>query len=110
MGEEEPNEDNQVEKISALNRILESLISDASDLVKDLYWSVKTYMFFGLVSLLFGVQTIIYNIDSLQSHLYIPVFVGSAMIFSGLVQMINYFRLTRKYSKLFKIQDELKRS
>jgi len=109
MKDERQEEKNQVDKIPALNMIFENLISDASELVKDLYWGVKTYLFFGLISFLFGVQTIINNIDSLQSHLYIPLFVGGALIFSGLVQIITYFRLSRKYSKLFKIQDELKK-
>jgi len=110
MKDERQQEKNQVDRIPALNMIFENLISDASELVKDLYWGVKTYLFFGLISFLFGVQTIIYNIDSLQGQLYIPLFVGGAMIFSGSVQIITYFRLNRKYSKLFKIQDELKKS
>jgi len=110
MKDERQEEKNQVDKIPALNMIFENLISDASELVKDLYWGVKTYLFFGLISFLFGVQTIIYNIDSLQAHLYIPLFVGATMIFSGSVQILTYFELNRKYSKLFKIQDELKKS
>jgi uncharacterized membrane protein HdeD (DUF308 family) len=103
-------EENQVDKISALNIIFENLISDASELVKDLYWGVKNYLFFGLISFAFGLQTVIYNIDSLQSRFYIPLFVGGAMMFSGLAQIFNYFRLRRKYSKLFKVQYELRKS
>ena len=110
MEEEPPQDDGQVDRIAALNTIFEDLISDASDLVKDLYWGVKTYLFFGLISLLFGVQTIIYNIDTIQARLYIPVVVGGAMIFSGLVQIGNYFRLRLKYSKLFSAQDELRKA
>ncbi len=97
-------------KISALNEIFEDLISDASDLVSDLNWGVKTYAFFGLVSLLFGVQTIIYNIETLQGRLYVPLFVGGALIFSGIVQVLNYFRLRKKYSRLFEFQRKLKES
>jgi len=92
------------------NIIFENLILDASELVKDLYWSVKTYLFFGLISFLFGVQTIIHDMDSLQAQLYIPLFVGGALIFCGSVQILTYFKLTRRYSKLFQIQDELKTS
>jgi len=103
-------EESQIDKISIMNAIFENLISDASDLIKDLYWGVKTYLLFGLISFLFGVQTIICNIDSLQSHLYIPLFVGVAMIFSGSIQILNYLRLNSKYSKLFKTQNELKKS
>jgi uncharacterized membrane protein HdeD (DUF308 family) len=110
MKGEESIEEEQVEKISALNAIFENLIVDASELVKDLYWGVKTYIFFGLISLLFGVETILLNMDVLQSRFYIPLFVGGALIFCGLVQIFNYFRLSGKYSKLFKIQDELKKS
>lgn len=108
MTDERPEDENRANKISALNMIFENLISDASDLVKDLYWGVKTYLFFGLISFLFGVQTILHSMDSLQAQLYIPLFVGGAMMFSGSVQILNYFRLSRKYSRLFKIQDELK--
>ncbi len=108
--EEPPQDDSQVDRIAALNMIFEDLIADASELVKDLYWGVKTYLFFGLISLLFGVQTIIYNIDTIQARLYIPVVVGGAMIFSGLVQIGNYFRLRLKYSKLFSAQNELRKA
>ncbi|HDQ05601.1 MAG TPA: hypothetical protein ENN36_02615 [Candidatus Bathyarchaeota archaeon] len=57
------------EKVSTLNMIFEDLITDASDLVKDLYWGVKTYLFFGLMTILFGVQEIVYNIDVIQERL-----------------------------------------
>ena len=110
MKDEKPKEESQVEKIPALNMIFKNLISDASELVKDLYWGVKTYLFFGLISFLFGVQTILYNMNSLQGQLYIPLLVGGAMIFSGLAQIINYFRLNVKYSNLFKTQHELRKS
>lgn len=103
-------EEKGVEKVTVLNTIFEELVTDASDLVKDLYWGVKTYMFFGLITLLFGVQEIVYNIEILQERLYIPLLIGGVLIFSGIVQIVNYFRLRSKYSKLFKIQSELKNS
>jgi len=34
---------NGVEKVNALNPIFEDAISDASELINDLNWSVKTY-------------------------------------------------------------------
>ena len=103
-------EEKGVEKVTVLNTIFEELVTDASDLVKDLYWGVKTYMFFGLITLLFGVQEIVYNMEILQERLYIPLLIGGVLIFSGIVQIVNYFRLRSKYSKLFKIQSELKNS
>jgi hypothetical protein len=103
-------EEKGVEKVTVLNTIIEELVTDASDLVKDLYWGVKTYMFFGLITLLFGVQEIVYNMEILQERLYIPLLIGGVLIFSGIVQIVNYFRLRSKYSKLFKIQSELKNS
>ena len=99
-----------IEKISTLNTIFEDLITDASDLVKDLYWGVKTYLLFGLMTILFGVQEIIYNIDLLQDRLYIPLFIGAVLLFSGFAQILNYFRLRSKYSRLFRVQSELKKS
>ena len=42
MDSKEQKDENNVEKISALNDIFEDVITDASDLIKDLYWSVKT--------------------------------------------------------------------
>lgn len=110
MKEEVSKEESHVDKVSSLNAIFDNLVSDASDLIKDLYWGVKNYLFFGLISFLFGVQTIISNMELLQSQLYIPLFVGGAMIFSGLVQILNYFRLSSKYSRLFKTQNELKKT
>ena len=106
--EKAEKEENNFEKVAVLNTIFEDLVNDASDLVKDLYWGVKTYMFLGLITILFGVQEIVYNIDLLQERFYIPLFIGGIMLFSGAVQIINYFRLRSKYSRLFKVQSELK--
>ena len=110
MEPQNQQDEKNVEKISTLNTIFEDLITDASDLVKDLYWGVKSYLFFGLVTILFGVQEIIYNIDVVQERLYIPLFVGGVLLFSGFAQLLNYFRLRSKYSRLFKVQSELKNS
>jgi Ca2+/Na+ antiporter len=110
MDSREQTGENSVEKISVLNEIFENVISDASDLIKDLYWSVKTYLLFGLITILFGVQTLVYNIDSIQEQLYIPLFVAGTMLFAGAVQILNYFRLRKKYSRLFKVQNELKKA
>jgi hypothetical protein len=101
-------EKENLKKISALDTIFEELITDASDLVKDLYWGVKNYLFFGLVTFLFGVQEIVYNIEVIQERLYIPLFVGGVMLFAGIVQILNYFRLRSKYSRLFGVQSQLK--
>jgi len=110
MCAQNPKEEDTVEKISALNTVFEDLITDASDLVKDLYWGVKNYLFFGLVTFLFGIQEIVYNIEVIQERLYIPLFIGGVMLFAGFVQILNYFRLRSKYSKLFEIQSTLKKS
>lgn len=101
-------EEKDAEKVSVLNAIFEDLVTDASDLVKDLYWGVKTYMFFGLMTILFGVQEIVYNMDVIQERLYVPLLVGALLLFSGAAQLLNYFRLRKKYSRLFKVQSELK--
>jgi hypothetical protein len=98
------------EKINALNEIFEEVISDASDLIKDLYWGVKNYMFFGLISILFGVSEILYTVDSIQEMQYVPVFIAAALIFSGSAQIINYFRLSKKYRNLFRAQNDLRKS
>ncbi len=103
-------ERDNLERISALNTIFDDLITDASDLVKDLFWGVKNYLFFGLVTFLFGVQEIIYNIEVMQERLYIPLFIGGVMLFAGSVQILNYFRLRSKYSRLFEVQSKLKKS
>ncbi len=109
MSNKETSEEN-VERISALNEIFNDVISDASDLIKDLYWSVKTYLLFGLITILFGVQTLVYNMDTIQEQFFIPAFVAGTMLFAGSVQILNYFRLRKKYSRLFRVQDELKRA
>lgn len=57
--EESDQEENNMEKVAVLNMIFEDLVTDASDLVKDLHWSVKIYMFFGRITILFGVQEIV---------------------------------------------------
>ncbi len=103
-------EKENLERISSLNTIFDDLVTDASDLVKDLFWGVKNYLFFGLVTLLFGVQEIIYNIEVIQERLYIPLFIGGVMLFAGAVQILNYFRLRSKYSRLFEVQSQLRKT
>ena len=110
MSSEKQAEENTVEKISALNRIFEDVISDASDLTKDLSWSVKTYLLFGLVMILFGISEIAYNAEVMQERYYIPLFVAGCMLFAGTAQIIQYLRLRKKYSRLFEIQAYLKKS
>ena len=100
---------NHTERVPVLNKIFEGLVSDASELIRDLYWGVKNYLFFGLISIAFGIQGLIYNIDSFGERLYIPIFVSGCMFFSGIAQIVNYFRLRKKYSRLFQAQEELKR-
>ena len=102
-------EKENLERISSLNTIFDDLVTDASDLVKDLFWGVKNYLFFGLVTFLFGVQEIVYNIELMQERLYIPLFIGGIMLFAGSVQILNYFRLRSKYSRLFEVQSKLKK-
>ena len=103
MEDRKTNEENHVEKVPLLNKIFESLVSDASDLIRDLYWSVKTYLFFGLISILFGIQELIYNIDLFGERFYIPLFIAGCLIFCGLAQIVNFFRLRKKYSRLFNV-------
>ena len=108
MSNDEQTGKQNVEKINHLNQIFEDVISDASDLIKDLYWSVKMYLFFGLITLLFGVQTLFYNLDYIQERHYIPLFITVTMVFAGTVQIIKYFSLRKKYSRLFYAQNEMK--
>jgi uncharacterized membrane protein HdeD (DUF308 family) len=110
MSGKDLGDDSGAQKIGVLNEIFEDVISDASELVKDLSWSVKTYLLFGLITILFGVQTLLYNVETLQDQLYIPAFVAGTMLFAGAAQIFNYFRLRKKYSRLFRVQDELKRT
>jgi len=86
------------------------VVSDASELIKDLYWGVKTYLFFGLIAILFGLEEIVSNIELLQERLYVPLFVAGCLLFAGAAQIVQYFRLRKKYSRLFEIQADLKRS
>jgi hypothetical protein len=110
MDDGEAHEENHIEKVPVLNTIFEDLISDASDLVKDLSWGVKTYLLFGLISILFGIQQLVYNLDVLQEQLYIPAVIAGIMMFSGTAQILNFVRLRKKYSRLFKVQEEFKKA
>jgi uncharacterized membrane protein HdeD (DUF308 family) len=88
--------------------MFEDLVSDASELVRDLYWGVKNYLLFGLMSMLFGVHELVSNIDLLEGRIYVPLLVAGALIFCGLAQIVTFFRLRKKYSRLFKVREELK--
>lgn len=96
-----------VTKVKVLDEILEDVVSDSSELIKDLNWGVKSFLLFGLIMVLFGVQTLLYNIDSIQEQLYVPLFITSIMLFAGLAQIAHYLKLRKKYSRLFKAQNEL---
>ena len=95
MGTNETSVEARVEQVPLLNAILEGVISDASDLVRDLSWGVKTYLLFGLISILFGVQELVYNIDLLQVRLYIPLLIAGAMIFAVSAQIIAEYAFAR---------------
>jgi|PlaIllAssembly_1097288.scaffolds.fasta_scaffold982801_2 hypothetical protein len=110
MEEKEQTVGDAAEKINALNEIFDDVISDATDLIKDLYWGVKTYLLFGLMTILFGFYELINNMDSIQEQYYIPVFIAGALIFSGAAQILNYLRLSKKYGRLFRAQNELRRT
>jgi len=110
MDKEEQTDQNATEKIKALNEIFEDVISDASDLIKDLYWGVKNYLLFGLITVLFGFSQLLYNVDSIQEQHYVLVFIAGALIFSGAAQIFNYFRLSKKYGRLFRAQNDLRKT
>jgi hypothetical protein len=107
MEKEDKSKREATEKISVLNEIFEDVISDASDLVKDLRWSVKTYLLFGLVLICFGISEIAFAAEVMQERYYIPLFIAGIMFFAGAVQIYNYFRLSKKYARLLRVQDEL---
>ena len=106
MGKEDKSNQEATGKISALNEIFEDVISDATDLVKDLRWSVKTYLLFGLVLICFGISEIAFAAEVMQQRYYIPLFIAGMMFFAGAVQIYNYFRLGKKYARLLRVQDE----
>lgn len=110
MGEREKPNKEDIERINALNEIFEDVISDAKDLIKDLRWSVKTYLLFGLVMILFGISEVAYNAEVLQERYYIPLFIAGVLIFAGVAQIYNYFRLSKKYKRLFGMQDQLEKA
>jgi len=110
MSSEKTGEQDSAEKIAAMNDIFEGLIADASELIEDLYWGVKTYLFYGLIMILFGVSEIVYNANVIQERFYIPLFIAGALLFAGVAQILNYFRLRSKYARLFKIKNELKKA
>ena len=108
MDEKEEADGKAVEKIGILNEIFEDVISDASDLIKDLSWSVKTYFLFGLIMILFGISEIAYNAEVLSERYYIPLIIASVLFFAGAAQIYQYFRLRKKYSRLFRAQEDLR--
>jgi uncharacterized membrane protein HdeD (DUF308 family) len=110
MSDEKADGQDDTKKIVTMNDIFEGLISDASELIEDLYWGVKTYLFFGLIMILFGVSELVYNANAIQERLFIALFISGALLFSGAAQIFNYFRLRSKYARLFKVKDQLKKA
>jgi uncharacterized membrane protein HdeD (DUF308 family) len=110
MSGEKSGDEDSAKKIVAMNDIFEGLIEDASELIEDLYWGVKTYLFYGIIMILFGISEIAYNANVIQERLYIPLFIAGALLFAGVAQILNYFRLRSKYARLFKIKSELKKT
>ncbi len=97
-------------KINHLDEILEDVVSDTTELAKDLNWSVKTYLLFGLIMILFGISEIAYNAEVLQERYYLPLFITGALFFAGAAQIYQYFRLKKKYARLLGIRNELERT
>ena len=67
-------------------------------------------MLFGLITILFGFSQLLYNVDSIQEQYFIPVFIAGVLIFSGAAQIFNYFRLSKKYGRLFRAQNDLRKN
>ena len=57
--------------------------------------------------ILFGVSEIAYNAEVMQERYYIPLFIAGTLLFAGVAQIYQYFRLRKKYSKLLSVQEEL---
>ena len=106
MGREELS-DKPAEKVKLLNSIFDDLLIDAGELIKDLNSGVKTYLIFGMMTILFGVSELASNMEYLQERLYVPAFVAACLIFCGCAQLIVYNRLRRKYAKLFETEKEM---
>jgi Flp pilus assembly protein TadB len=109
MEKEDKSKREATEKISVLNEIFKDVISDATELIKDLRWSVKNYLLFGLVLICFGISEIAFAAEVMQERYYIPLFIAGMMFFAGAVQIFNYFRLSKKYARLLRVQDELEK-
>ena len=107
MEKEEPR-DKPVEKVKLLNSIFDDLLVDTAELIKDLHSGVKTYLMFGLITILFGVSELASNMDHLQERLFIPAFVAACLLFCGCAQIILYNRLRKKYAKLFETGTEMR--
>ena len=107
MGKIEPGE-KPMDKVKLLNSVFDDLLVDTSELIKDLYTGVRTYLIFGLITILFGVSELASNMEHVQERLYIPVFVAACLIFCGSAQIIVYNRLRKKYAKLFETGTEMK--
>ena len=107
MGKDEQGE-KPAEKMKLLNSIFDDLLVDTSELIKDLYAGVRTYLIFGMITILFGVSELASNMEQMQERLYIPVFVAACLLFCGCAQIIMYNRLRKKYAKLFETGTEMK--
>ena len=110
MSEEARKNQDAARKIDALNEVFEEVISDATELVKDMSWNIKTYLLFGIILILFGISEFAYNIEIMQERYYIPLFIVGVLFFAGAAQIYYYFKLRKKYSRLLRIQYELKPS
>ena len=110
MGEQEKSDEEVTKRINDLNDIFEEIISNAKDLIKDLSASVKTYLLFGIIMILFGISELAYNAELMQERYYLPLFIAGTLIFAGAAQIYNYLRLRKKYSRLLGIQDQIEKA
>ena len=106
--EKNETSDKPMDKVKLLNSIFEDLLIDTSELIKDLYAGVRTYLIFGLIMILFGVSELAYNMEQMQERYYIPAFVAACILFCGFVQIIQYNRLRKKYARLFETGTEMR--
>ena len=111
MENDEKMENDEVgEKIFELNDIFEELITDARELTRDLVTSISqwkfTTAFMFLLSLIIG-WYVFTNYEKLGWSLLTLGACIILLISVGIVTLLHYFKLKKRYVRLFEIQKQL---
>jgi hypothetical protein len=94
------------QKVSELNNIFKELIGDAKSFAKDMVESFRLYFLYGVLLILFGIQTGWYNKANIIID-PVPLILMIVQIVAGIGIILRGLSLKKKYKRIFELNKKL---